>query len=460
MDAPDARAPDSGERSTEALSGDGAPPSGDASSAGRAPAALTGQHERMLLAVLAAAQFTNIVDFMIVMPLGPQLMASLEIDPERFGAVIAAYSFAAGAAGLAASAVIDRFGRKSAFLSLYLGFILGTVCCGLATSYWSLVASRTVTGGFGGVMGGMALAVIGDVFPEERRGRATGVLMSAFALASVLGVPLGIKLGAMFDWHAPFLALAALGVVILSLAWWAMPALPAHAAAVGRRPMATLIETLTRGDHWRAFSLIITVMLGSFAVIPYVSTYLVRNVGIDEKTQLMWVFVAGGACTLVTAPLAGRLADRFGRLWVYRLIAPASAALMLVITHLPRVGLPLAAATVAGLMVANSSRMVAAMALVNDSVEPRLRGGFMTANSSLQHMASGLGVHVASLILAETADGELAHYGVVGLLGAVTTLASIGVAALVRPLRPPHPITVAESVAAAAEVTADADELL
>src|SRR5437016_3527753 len=143
--------------------------------------------ERVVILTLAAVQFTSIVDFMVVMPLGPQLMRTLQIDPARFGLVVSSYTFAAGVAGLVASSLVDRFGRKAAFLSLYAGFLVGTLLCGLAPSYAALLAARVVTGAFGGILGGMALAIIGDVFPEERRGAATGSLMSAFALASTVG---------------------------------------------------------------------------------------------------------------------------------------------------------------------------------------------------------------------------------------------------------------------------------
>ncbi len=172
------------------------------------------RREMILLLILASAQFTSIVDFMVVMPLGPQLMRKLEIDAGQFGMIVASYTVAAGLAGLLGSSVMDRFGRKSAFLTLYAGFLVGTLFCGLSTGYYMLLAARLLTGAFGGLLGGLALAIIADVFPEERRGRATGILMSAFAAASVLGVPAGIYLGGELGWHVPFLVLAVLGLPV------------------------------------------------------------------------------------------------------------------------------------------------------------------------------------------------------------------------------------------------------
>lgn len=389
-------------------------------------------NERLILLVLAAVQFTSIVDFMIVMPLGKQLMRVLHIGPDRFGLIVSSYTLSAGAAGLVASGVIDRFGRKSAFLTLYAGFLVGTLLCGLASTYPALLAARIATGAFGGVLGGLAMATIGDVFPDHRRGRATGVLMSAFALASVAGVPIGLSLGTDFGWQVPFLALAGLGLPLLIVGAIVLPPMRGHLTK-GRHahPIRSLVETFTDPNCLNAFALIATLMVGSFGVVSYVATYLIANGGVSER-DLRWVYAAGGACTLVSSPIVGRLADRFGKLRTYRVIAPMSAAVMMAITVLPRVSLAVAALMVALLMVTNSGRMVPAMAMVTGSVEPRRRGGFLSANSSVQHIAAGVGAFIASRILVEAPDGRLLNYPYVGLIAAATGLLSIGLAGRLR----------------------------
>ncbi len=187
-------------------------------------------NERIVLASLAAVQFVSIVDFVILMPLGPQLMRSLEIGPAQFGLVVSAYTIAAGLSGLAFSPLLDRVGRRAGFLGLYAAFLVGTFLCGFSPGYRTLLVARAITGAFGGVLGGMALTIVGDVFPEERRGRATGVLMSAFAVASVVGIPLGLWLGNHFGWRAPFLTLAAVGCPVLAVAAFALPPLREHLA--------------------------------------------------------------------------------------------------------------------------------------------------------------------------------------------------------------------------------------
>jgi predicted MFS family arabinose efflux permease len=403
--------------------------------AGVEGAAVDESRGRAVLLVLAAVQFTNIVDFMIVMPLGPQLMRTLAITPKQFGLIVSSYTFAASAAGLLAATLVDRFDRRTAFLSLYSGFLVGTLCCGLAPTYPSLLAARVLTGAFGGILGGLAMAIIADVYPEERRGAATGSLMSAFALASVVGVPLGLVLGNNYGWHAPFRMLAVLGLVVLPGGAVALPRLRAHLhhpTAGGAGPIAEVWATLSRPEHLRAFALVVTLMVGGFSVIPYISPYLVANVGVKE-TSLPLVYIAGGGLTLVAAPWIGKLADRHGKFRVYRAVAPVSAALMLVVTNLPKVPLALAVAAVAALMVGNSGRMVVAMTMVTSCVEPRRRGSFMSLNSAVQHLASGLGAYVGGSIIARGPSGALTHYDLVGLIAVAATLISIGLASRLHP---------------------------
>lgn len=415
--------------------------------------------ERLLLLTLAAVQFTSIVDFMIVMPLGPELTEKLGINAGQFSYVVASYTYAAGVAGIAASAFLDRFDRKATFLTLYIGFILGTLLCGLENSYSGLLAARIVTGGFGGILGGQSLAIIGDVFPDHRRGQATGILMSAFALASVVGVPVGIVLGNSFGWQTPFLILAGLSLPPLILAGTTLPPLRSHLGRSQTPALARLRETFTHPNHLRAFTLIVVLMFGSFAVIPFISTFYVANVGLS-KEQLPIVFVAAGLTTLIGSPIIGRLADRFGKLRTYQVMAPLTALLMLVVTHLGPVGVVWAATTSSLMMLTNSGRMVAAMAMVTGSVERRLRGGFMSANSAVQHVATGLGSTVGGLIVDYKEGGPFLHYERVGYIAAAATLASIWLAGRLRLAdgEQPAPISIEESLAAAAEAEVDASE--
>lgn len=387
----------------------------------------------MMLFALSAIQCIGLVDFMIVMPLGPQLLADLGIDAPRFSWVVSAYTLAAGVAGLLAAPWLDRVPRKSAYLVFSIGLLAGTTACGLAANFPQLLAARCVTGGFGGVLGGLALAIVADVFPAERRGRATATLMLAFAVASVAGVPLGITLGSWLGWQAPFFALTALGLPLVGLAAWSLPPLAAVGDGTRRHPLGDLLDTLTAPAHRRAFALIALLMVGAFAVIPFISTAFVSNGGVTEA-QLPAVFIAGGLLTLVSTPLAGRLVDRFGAWPVFRGVVPLSAAMMLVLTHLPPVGIGVAAPVTAVLMATNASRMVAAMSLITSSIEPRRRGSFMSANSAVQHVATGVGATLGGMIVEGGAGEPLRFFGAVGMLAATFTVASLWLAARIHPV--------------------------
>lgn len=393
----------------------------------------TAGREGVILFTLAALQFVSLVDFMIVMPLGPQLLADLGIDARQFSWAVSAYTLAAGLAGFLAAPWLDRVPRKTAYVVFAIGLLAGTMACGLATNYPLLLAARCVTGAFGGLLGGLSLAIVADVFPPDRRGRATSTLMLAFAVASVAGVPLGIALGTRLGWQAPFFVLTLLGLPLVGLAAWVLPLQAAHLDGSRRHALARLAETLMVPAHRRAFALIALLMMGAFSVIPFISTAFVANVGVTEE-QLPIVFIAGGLLTLVSTPLAGRLVDRCGALAVYRGVVPLSAAMILVLTHLPAVGIVGAAPAAAVLMATNAARMVTAMALITSSIEPRCRGSFMSLNSSVQHVASGLGTVIGGVIIEGGMGEPLRHFETVGILAAGSTVASLWLASRIRPV--------------------------
>lgn len=415
------------------------------------------RREGLVLIILAAVQFITIVDFMIVMPLGPQLTESLGIDLAQFGRIVSSYTFAAGAAGLVASAFVDRFPRRTTFMTLNSGFLVGTLCCALAPNYLTLVLARIGTGAFGGILGGVSMTIIGDVFPEERRGRATGLLMSGFAVASVVGVPFGLYLGDKFGWQVPFYVLVVGGLPTLLLTPLALPRLDAHVGKSTAHPLRSVLDNFTIGNHLRSFALMIALVIGAFTVFPYISVYLVGNVGFPRQ-QLPLVYIAGGTLTLFASPIIGWFADRFGRLKVFRIMAPLSAIMLLTITHLPPAPVAVAVLVFGMLMVCNVGRMIAATALVMNSIEPHRRGGFLSANSSVQHITSGIAASLGGAIVTETA-GRMEDFGIVGWIAAGSTLLSLYLAGRIRAVDQGSVVSAkAISLAAAAEATADTAE--
>ncbi|MDZ4821722.1 MAG: MFS transporter [Planctomycetota bacterium] len=424
---------------------------------------VTTPQQWLILIILIVVQFTAIVDFMVVIPLAPDLKEVFGLTTTQFSWVVSSYTFAAGIVALAASPFLDRFSRRFTFLVCYAGFLLGTLACGIAPSYVTLLCARILTGAFGGLLGGTALAIIGDTFPEHRRGRASGALMTAFALASVCGVPIGIVLGQNYGWNLPFFVITGLGLPVLVMAYLALPALDAHLHSRSRSSFgAQLVQIVSDTNHQWAFALTTAMQFGSFMVVTSASDFLVNNVGIDQH-DLPYAYVLGGALVLITSPLVGRWADRVGKPPVYRVMAWAAAAVFLTLTHLPATSMFVALPVLSLLMVCNGGRMVPAMAMITSSVAPHRRGSFLSVNSAVQHVASGIGASCSGLILTGATDGPISGYGTVGWIAAVVTVGSIWIAGQLRIYQPDavvEEITPEEAIAIAGSINMDAPEPL
>jgi predicted MFS family arabinose efflux permease len=400
--------------------------------AGRASDLHITAREWLLLAVLAAIQFTHIVDFMIIMPLGPRYEKEMHLTPSQFGFVVAAYTLSAGLAGLVAARFLDRFDRKIALIVLYGGFTVGTLLCAVASNYWQLLAARTVAGAFGGVAGALVLAIIGDVFVDARRGTATGIIMSAFSVASIAGVPLGLYLVEIFDWHAPFFALGGVSGAVLVLAALVLPPLRGHLRGRHIQPISTW-AVFAHANHLRAFALMAALVASSFLLAPHMPNFLVANVGLAEK-ELKYMYLCGGLTTVVTLTYFGRLADRLGKLRVFRALALFTLIPILLTTNLPAgLALPWVLTVTTVFMVTTSGRMVPAMALITASSAPAYRGGFLSLNAAVQHLSSALAAAAGGLLLTQNADGSLSGYPLVGLAACVATLAGVFLAGRLRP---------------------------
>lgn len=380
--------------------------------------------EGPLLAVLATIQFTTMLDFLIMMPLGPQYIRVFQITPAQFGTIVSAYAVCAGIAGLASGTLLDRYDRRHSLLLLYTGFGLATLFCALAPGYLSLTIARGLAGGFGGVSGAVIMAIIGDVIPDYRRGRAMGLVMSSFSLASVLGVPIGLWLANTFSWHAPFFMLAAASVPVLAGAYWLTPNIRPSPREHKDSLWMHLRGIIGVPSHLRAFAFIGTVTLAGFLVIPYISPYMVLNVGLRE-TELPYIYLAGGLCTIFSMNFIGRLADRHGKRRVFTVMVLCAIGATLFLTHLPPVPTSAAIACTTLFMICMSGRFVPAMALMTSVVRRELRGGFMGVSSAVQNLSAGLGSYFGGLILTETSTGRLKGYGTIGWISAALALVSL-----------------------------------
>jgi multidrug resistance protein len=390
--------------------------------------------EVVLLLVLAAAQFTLIIDFVIVMPLGPAVKTALTLTNQQFGWMVSAYGFTASMTGLLAAKLLDRFDRKRSLLVLFLGFTAGTLICAFAPNYTVLVIGRAVAGGFAGVMGANVLAIVGDVFPESRRGTAMGVIMSSFSVASIIGIPLGISLANRYGWQAPFLVLGVLCLPVMLLAARVLPPLRGH---IDRRrcDVVRLRDVLLHPNHLRAYALMTAMILATFVIVPFLTIYLVYNVG-RSMDEVPYVWLCGGAATLLTTTPIGMLADRWGKLPVFRGLAMLFLVPALLITNLPPTTLVVTLLVTTLYMVCSSGRMVPAMAMITACAAPRYRGSFMSVNSSVQQMVMGAAPLLSGLILGAEPEGQAARplegFAYVGIVSAAAIIASVILAGRLR----------------------------
>lgn len=393
--------------------------------------------EWALILLLAGINFTHILDFVIVMPLGNQLMTELEINPEQFAHVLSAYGIAACVAGVLAATVVDRFDRRKVLLFNYTGFTISTLACGVAPDYAWLLVARGLAGAFGGITASAILAVIGDVFPNERRGTAIGAVSSSFAVASIVGLPAGLMLATQFGRGAPFIALAALSIPVWIFAFFRLPSLTAHRQPAGGKIWAELKSVATHPNHLRSFAFMFALVMGTFTIIPFLAPYLELNCG-ASRDEVAIVYAVAGVFTLIGMNVVGYLTDRFGQRRVFLIMACASILMTIVITNLPAWGVLAYAAAATGFMVAAAGRFIPAQAMMIGSSPPALRGRFMNLNTAVSSFATGVAPLVSGAIITQASPASpLLGYSEAGIVAVSFAAVALGLAFLLRPAHKP-----------------------
>ena len=274
-------------------------------------------YQVFVIAILSLLQFTVILDFMVLSPLGVIVMEKLKVTTSQFGLVVSAYAFSAGAAGLLTAGFADKFDRKKLLLFFYSGFIVGTILCAIAPSYSLLLGARIITGIFGGVIGSVSFAIITDLFKMEVRGRVMGFVQMAFAASQVLGLPIGLLLANQFGWHAPFWMIAAAGSILGVVIAVKLKPVDKHLLLkIDQHPFHHLLSTITRPDYAKAFFATTLLATGGFMLMPFGSAYSIHNLGI-KLSQLPWVYLITGAFSIIFGPLTGKLSDRIGKFNIF-----------------------------------------------------------------------------------------------------------------------------------------------
>ncbi len=383
-------------------------------------------YQKFAVFILAITQFTVILDFMVMSPLGDILMKSLSLKPAHFGMAVSAYAFSAGISGLFTAGFADKFDRKKLLLFFYTGFIAGTILCGIAQSYPLLVGARIILGLFGGVIGSISMAIIADLFAMQQRGRVMGFVQMGFGASQVLGIPIGLYLANAWGWHAPFLWVAAMAIIIAVLIAVKLQPLTKHLAVQqDRSAFAHLLHTLAKKDYRIGFSATALLSIGGFMMMPFGSAFAINNLQITQH-QLPIIFMVAGLSTLVIMPLIGKLSDKIDKFKIFALASVWMIGMVLVYTNLAATPLWLVVVFNVLMMAGIMSRMVPSTALVTAIPVMQDRGAFMSINSSLQQIAGGIAAAIAGMIVVQKSKfSPLEHYNVLGYIIAGITILSV-----------------------------------
>lgn len=372
------------------------------------------RYEKFVVATLAFLQFTLILDFMIMSPLGAMMMPALKITPTQFGFVVSIYAFSAGASGLLAAGFADRFDRKKLLLFFYVGFLLGTLFCALAPNYEFLLAARMMTGLFGGVIGSIVFAIVTDLFPYERRGQVMGVLQTAFAASQVLGIPIGLYIATHWEWHAPFLMIVFIGALVGVVIAWKLKPIREHLKLKQEKsPLGHLWFTATNPNYLFAFFSTMLLSMGGFMMMPFGTAYTVNNLKIDIQ-HLTFIYLVTGICSFFAGPLVGRLSDKLGKMRMFIVGTLITAVMVCIYVNLGPSSLYIVMIVNTTMFIGIFSRMIPTQAMISAIPDPQHRGSFMSISSSMQQIAGGFGSILAGYMVTQLPSGELVNFDWVG----------------------------------------------
>lgn len=387
------------------------------------------KYERFVITLIVLVQFTVIADFMVLAPLGMKLMPELKMSTAQFGLVVAGYAISAAVSGLLAAGFADRFDRKKILLFFYSGFLVGTLLCGLANSFYFLLTARIVTGIFGGVVGSVVFAIVTDLFAPQVRGRVMGFVQMALGGSQILAVPIGLMFGTheewkiagyAMDWHMIFLILVVLGLGVLFMIIKMEPVNAHLALKSDRNPFGHLVKTISNGQYVKAFAATTLLATGGFMLMPFGSLFTTINLGIAEEL-LPWLYLITGVFTMVSGPFIGKLADAVGRYPVFCIGSLISATVVVIYANMGPTSLWVLIIINTIMFAGITSRMIASQALMSMIPQPADRGAFMAINSSTQYFAGGIAVSIAGLIVVQkTKTSPIEHFDTLSYVVVVT----------------------------------------
>lgn len=372
-------------------------------------------YQVFVIVLLALTQFTVVLDFMVMSPLGDMLMKSMRLTPKQFGFAVSGYAFSAGIAGLLTAGFADKFDRKKLLLFFYIGFIVGTLFCGLSHSYNMLLAARIVTGLFGGVIGSISMAIVADLFPIEKRGRVMGFMQMGFGASQVLGIPISLYLANVWGWQSPFLMIVGLAAIVWIMVMIKMQPITKHLEIkTDRNAFAHLLHTISNRHYRIGFLATAFLSLGGFMMMPWGSAFSINNLKVTQH-QLPLLFMVAGISSLIIMPIIGKLSDRIDKFKLFVIASIWMMVMVIIYTNLTPVPFWIILIMNIFFMMGIMSRMIPAMALTSSLPQMQDRGAFMSINASLQQIAGGLAAAVGGMIVVQKDKfSPLQHYDTLG----------------------------------------------
>jgi predicted MFS family arabinose efflux permease len=374
-------------------------------------------YQKLVIAMLALTQFSVVLDFVVMSPLGDMLMKSMSLKTDQFGIVVFSYAFSAGISGLLTAGFADRFDRKKLLLFFYIGFILGTLMCGLVNSYHMLILARVVTGIFGGVIGSISMAIVTDLFPLNQRGRVMGFLQMGFGASQVLGIPISLYIANHFGWQAPFIMIVFLATMIWLLIVVKLESINKHLdGKTERNALKHLLSTVKNRNYRIGFMTTALMSLGGFMIMPWGSSYAINNLKVSED-QLPFLFMVAGIASLIIMPIIGRVSDQINKFKLFTIASIWMLVVVLIYTDLSPVPFYVVLLLNVLMMIGVMARMVPCVALVTALPEMHDRGAFMSVNSSLQQMSGGIAAAIGGMIVTQKTNySPLENYDILGYM--------------------------------------------
>ncbi len=382
-------------------------------------------YQIIVILILALTQFSVVLDFMVMSPLGDLLIKDLKITPAQFGVVVSSYALSAGVSGFLTASFADKFDRKKLLLFFYGGFIIGTMLCGLSNSYWLLVFARIFTGIFGGVISSISLAIVADLFDLNHRGRVMSFLQMGFGMSQILGIPISLYLAKVWQWQAPFYLIVILASIIFFVAIFVLKPVNAHLKLQRENAFKHLWQTIANKEYRIGFIATAFMSLGGYLMMPWGSTYSVNNIGISQS-DLPLMFMIVGLATFAIMPVVGVLSDKLNKFAIFTSASVLMVITVLVYTQLPKVSLFMLIVVNMFMMMGIMARMIPSQALAASIPAMKDRGAFMSINSSLQQMAGGVAALIGGWIVKQkTQSSPLENFDYLGYLVVAVILINI-----------------------------------